>query len=103
MTSKCSVLQVSAAWPHTTKLSIKQKMLLLWPNWSCCETVSIGKRTRGASEGAVTPQEQLKPHRISVVVAAVRPNADTRAGTSGPASQVLAGPINFINIYKKLA
>ena len=32
---------------------------------------------KGASEGAETPQEQLKPHRISVVVAAVRPNTAT--------------------------
>ena len=55
--------------------SIKE-MLSVWTSWSCCETMSIGKWPRGVSEGAEIPQEQLEPHNvISVVVAAVRPNA----------------------------
>ena len=46
--------------------------------------MSIGKRTRGASEGAETPQELLEPHNVvSVVVAAVRPNAATTWGMIG--------------------
>ena len=43
----------------------------------------IGKWTRDVSEGAEASQEQLKPHRISLVVAAVRPNAATTWGMVG--------------------
>ena len=43
----------------------------------------IGKWTRDVSEGAEASQEQLKPHRISVVVAAVRLNAATTWGMVG--------------------
>ena len=46
--------------------------------------MSIGKRPRGVSEWAEIPQEQLEPHNvISVVVAAVRPNAATTLGMLG--------------------
>ena len=46
--------------------------------WPYRTTMSIGKRPRGASEGAEVPQEQLKPLSVtSVIVAAVRPSAAT--------------------------
>ena len=55
----------------------------MWSSWSYCKTVFVGKWARGVSEGAEASQEQLKPHRISVVVAAVRPNAATTWGMVG--------------------
>ena len=50
----------------------------MWTSWPCRTTMSIGKRPRGVSEGAETPQEQLEPLNLtSVMVAAVRPSATT--------------------------
>ena len=75
---------MSAAWPFAKKLPIDTKVLPLWTSWPCHEAMFIGKRPRGVSEGAEAPQEQLEPHNVvSVVVAAVRPNAATIWGMLG--------------------
>ena len=64
---------MSAAWPFAKKLPIDTKVLPLWTSWP-----------RGVSEGAEAPQEQLEPHNVvSVVVAAVCPNAATIWGMLG--------------------
>ena len=56
----------------------------MWTSWPCRTIMSIGKRPRGVSEGAETPQEQLEPHNVtSVMVAAVRPSAATIWGKIG--------------------
>ena len=46
-TSKYSVLQVSAAWPHTTKLSIKCKGVIFVVRLVISTAVSIGCVRRG--------------------------------------------------------
>ena len=56
-------------------------MLFVWTGWPYRTTMSIGKRSRGVSEGAEAPQEQLEPLSVtSVIVAAVRPSAATTWG-----------------------
>ena len=55
----------------------------MWSSRPYCKAVAIGKWTRDVSEWAGASQEQLKPHKISVVVAAVRPNAATTWGMVG--------------------
>ena len=77
-TSSCHMLQMSATWPSSEKLPINKKVLLVWTSWPCPTTMSIRKRSRGASEGAEAPQDQLEPLNVtSVIVAAVCPSAAT--------------------------